>query len=564
MSLKWWQKVVFYQIYPRSFADGNGDGIGDFIGITNKLDYLASLGIGGIWLSPHYPSPMHDCGYDISDYQAVAPEYGALEDFKVFLSEAHQRGIRVILDLVLNHTSNEHAWFKAACSSREDPHHDWYVWGEPNNWQSPFGGSAWEYVPSVDRYYYHYFLVEQPDLNWDNPAVKEAMFNAARFWLDLGVDGFRLDAIGTLFEHPDRPDNEVGMSFIEMGKKWQEARTEAERTEMVKIFEEMFKYQVNQPGVHAVMKELRAVLDEYDGDRMLVGEDDNLAYHGNGQDELQMVFNFPLMRTGCLTPTWIRQNQAERLAGLAAISPHAWPCNTLGNHDSSRVFSQFGDGEHNLELARLSLATVLTLKGTPFLYNGEEIGMADHLLTDIDQFQDKMAVWAYQAMISEAQLPVEQAMEHAAKMTRDKGRTPLHWENAPHAGFCPADVSPWLPVHKNFSAGVNVADQEADPNSLLNFYRNLISLRNNTPALVSGGYKPLQEEADDYLAFLREIPNQQVLVVLSFSADSVPAKLDELADRKTRLLFSSVGRGQPDSLKSLALHPFEILIAELI
>src|SRR6188474_2517574 len=291
-ELKWWQTAVFYQIYPRSFADGNGDGIGDFKGIIQKLDHLSDLGVDAIWLSPHFPSPNWDCGYDISDYTNVAPEYGTLEDFKSFLAEAHKRSMRVILDLVLNHTSDEHPWFLESRSSRDNPKSDWYIWMDsprtagagvrvpPNNWQSCFDGDAWTYAPERDQYYYHYFMKQQPDLNWHNPDVKKAMWNAVRFWLDLGVDGYRLDAIGTIYEDPDLTPHEVPLDLTGLRTVTDLAQTPAQKKRALKYWHDMFKNQWAQPGLHELMKELRLVLGEYDG-RMLVGEDDNIDYMGN-------------------------------------------------------------------------------------------------------------------------------------------------------------------------------------------------------------------------------------------------------------------------------------------
>jgi len=567
-ALKWWQKAVFYQIYPRSFADGNGDGIGDLPGIIGKLDYLQRLGIDAIWLSPHYPSPLFDCGYDISDYTGVAPEYGTLDDFRRFLDEAHRRGIRVILDLVLNHTSDQHPWFLESASSRDNPKADWYVWrdgkagGPPNNWQSTFGGSAWEYVPARDQYYYHYFFKQQPDLNWRNPQVKEAMFRAARFWLDMGVDGFRLDAIGTIFEHPAMPDHPVPMTIGQLRHLDESAQTPEQRAECARLWDAMFQYQHSQPEVHDLMRELRALVDTYDGDRVLVGEDDNLAYHGDGTDELHMVFNFPLMRTERLTPAWVRKNQRERLSALARISPDAWPCNTLGNHDSPRVYNRFGDGIHDAELARLHLVLLLTLRGTPFLYNGEEIGMTDLMLTDIRQFRDVLGIWFYQAQVEELGVPPAIALERAARLTRDKCRTPMQWAHAPNSGFCPAEVEPWLPVNPNYADGVNVAEQDEDPASLLNFYRRALHLRRETPALVEGDYVPLNTRAQDYLAFLRRTEGQTCLVVLNFSA----RRLTLHATGEARVLLASRAAGDDLAARplrpgaKLAILPYEALV----
>jgi alpha-glucosidase len=564
-SLKWWGSAVFYQIYPRSFADGNGDGIGDFPGMTAKLDYLRDLGVDAVWLSPHFPSPQADCGYDISDYTGVAPEYGTLEDFTTFLREAHARGMRVILDLVLNHTSDQHPWFLESRSSRDNPKRDWYVWadgkdgGPPNNWVSIFSGSAWQLDEATGQYYYHYFLKEQPDLNWRNPEVKRAMWDAVRFWLDLGADGFRLDAIATIFEHPDLPDHTATMSQVELFQAFEAAQTDAERQELVKEFEKLMDYQVQQPGVHELMQELRTLLDEYPGDRVLVGEDEDIAYHGAGDDELHLVFNFPLMRAQRLTPAHVRANQAVR---LAALPPGAWPCNTLGNHDAPRVWSRYGDGEHDADLARLHLALVLTLKGTPFLYNGEEIGMADLELTELGQIRDAMALVTYRTMTEALGVPPDQALKEVLRFTRDRCRTPMQWADAPNAGFSPAGVTTWLPVNPNYAQGVNVAAQVGDHASLLSFYRRLIAVRRATPAILAGEYQALHEEAEEYIAFTRSSAAQTV-VALNFS-DQARTLEFALAQPRAQLLFSSTPRPSAiDSLARVELAPFEVYIAVL-
>ena len=568
-NLKWWQTAVFYQIYPRSFADGNGDGIGDFKGITEKLDYLKDLGVDAIWLSPHFPSPNWDCGYDVSDYENVAPEYGTLNEFKVFLVEAHERNMRVILDLVLNHTSDEHQWFLESKSSRDNPKADWYVWADtpPNNWQSCFDGDAWTYVPERDQYYYHYFMKQQPDLNWHNPAVKNAMWQAVRFWLDLGVDGYRLDAIGTIYEDPQLTPHNVPMNLAELRRFSDLAKTPKENKLKEKYWYDMFKNQWGQAGLHELMKELRAILDEYPGDRMLVGEDDNIAFHGDGADELHLVFNFPLMRAERLTPSHIRRNQKERLTQLEALPTKAWACNTLGNHDSSRVHTRFGDKQHDADLSRLHAALVLTLKGTPFLYNGEEIGMTDYMLSEISQVKDTMGSWYYHAIVTDMGVHPEEAMQRTAAMTRDKNRTPMQWTNSPNAGFSPADVKTWLPINPNYKAGINVKDQLHNPNSLLNYYKRLLRVRKDTPALMEGEYLPLQNTAKEHFTFLRTSSEQIVLVVLNFSEN--PLDLDfsrtkEIKGHSLRVLFSSGVRANTDlSPKKLRIAAFEVFIAEV-
>ena len=567
MTLKWWQKAVFYQIYPRSFADGNADGIGDFRGMTEKLDYLKDLGVDAIWLSPHFPSPNWDCGYDISDYCDVAPEYGSLDDFKNFLHEAHSRDMRVILDLVLNHTSDQHPWFLESKSSRDNPKADWYVWVDspPNNWQSCFDGEAWTYAPERKQYYYHYFMRQQPDLNWHNPQVIGAMWAAVRFWLDLGVDGYRLDAIGTIFEDPQLTSHDVPLDLAGLRHLSDLAKTPEEKETVGKYWHEMFKHQWGQPGVHDLMKQLRAILDEYPGERVLVGEDDNPEYMGDGANELNMVFNFPLMRTdNPLMPAWIRQNQKERLAALAKISAEAWPCNTFGNHDSSRVYSHYADGTHDAERARLALAITLTLKGTPFLYNGEEIGMTDYPVSDPNRMRDTMATWYYQRLVDDLKVEPIEAARRAASSSRDRVRTPMQWSNSANAGFSPSSVETWLPVNPNYSEGINVRDQHADPLSLWHFYKRMLRMRKTTPALIEGDYKPVHEKADDYLAFLRRTPQQAVLVVLSFSQQRQVLSFSSLPYKTAHTIFSSAGRSKADeNLKEIHLGAFEIFIAEV-
>ncbi len=565
-TLKWWQTALFYQIYPRSFADGNGDGIGDFKGITEKLDYLKDLGIEGIWLSPHFPSPNWDCGYDVSDYCNVAPEYGSLADFKNFLAEAHARNMKVILDLVLNHTSDEHPWFLESKSSRDNPKADWYVWADtpPNNWQSCFDGEAWTYAPERDQYYYHYFMKQQPDLNWRNPAVKQAMWDAVRFWLDLGVDGYRLDALGTIYEDPALTPHTVPMNLAELRRFSETAKTPEEKALAEKYWFDMFKNQWGGPQLHDLMKELRSVIDEYDGDRMLVGEDDNIDYMGDGNNELHLVFNFPLMRTEKITPAHIRKNQKERTARLDKLPTRGWACNTLGNHDCSRVYTRFGDGLHDAELARVNAALVLTLRGTPFFYNGEEIGMTDTPITDPAKLRDTMASWYYQQLVEELNIDPAEAAQRAGEMTRDKNRTPMHWNNSANGGFSPVNVETWLPVNPNYAEGVNVRDQHDNPDSLLNYYKKLIRVRKQTPVLVAGEYKPVHEKSQDYFAFLRYTSEQTVLVVLNYSPEHHELKFNLAGKKTAHILFSSAGRSKKDeALTHLSLGAFEVLIAEL-
>lgn len=520
-SSEWWKSAVFYQIYPRSFADGNGDGMGDFLGMINKLDYLKDLGVDAVWLSPHYPSPYVDCGYDISDYEAVAPEYGTLEDFKRFLDGLHQRGMYLVLDMVLNHTSDQHPWFIESRSSLDNPKRDWYVWKKgndgkaPNNWSSTFGGSAWELDEKTGEYYYHFFFKEQPDLNWKNPEVKKAMFDSVRFWLDMGVDGFRLDAIGTIFEDERYLDHPEKQTLEELEAQYLRTLLENKSADSImQSWDRMFQYQHDMPGVHDLMSELRQVIDEYD-QRVLIGETDELAFYGNGEDELHLVFNFPLMKTPKITADHVRQNQKVRFTGMPK---NAWPCNTLGNHDSPRMYNNFGDGEHDEQIARLNLTLLLTMKGTPFLYNGEEIGMTDYLGIQMEEFRDPLG--NYYAEVSQ-QVPgfgVKEATRVGAEHGRDKCRTPMQWSGAANSGFSPRDTKPWLPLNPDFEHGINVADQVNNANSLWHYYRKLLHLRKAIPALQLGSYVELNGFPKEVLAYERKLGSSKVLVILNFTA----------------------------------------------
>lgn len=565
MQNPWWQEAVFYQIYPRSFADGNGDGIGDIEGIIQSLDYLQWLGVDAIWLSPHYPSPQVDCGYDVADYYGVAPEYGTLEDFKRLLGEMKRRNMRLILDLVLNHTSDQHPWFIESRSSRENPRRDWYIWregrngGPPNDWYSTFGGSAWTWDATTRMYYYHFFFKEQPDLNWRNPEVKAAMFDVVRYWLDMGVDGFRLDAVGTIFEDPNLPPHGKEYGIDDLYVMLRKARTQEEQEQVRQLFDQLVRFQVDLPEVHDLMRTLRGVVDEFP-DKVLVGESEEIAFYGNGQDELHLVFNFPLMRTRRITPQWVLRNQHERLGAMPA---GAWPCNTLGNHDTSRLRSAFGDGVNDEGLMRVLAALVLTLKGTPFLYNGEEIGMTDYLFTDVTRFRDPLALRAYDLEIRLLGASPTEAARYAAAYGRDKCRTPMQWRNTPNAGFCSEHVTPWLPVNPNYRDGINVADQERVCDSLLHFYRDLLHFRRQCPALRRGDFQPLSEEDKDYLLFLRSTPEQTCLVGLNFSAH--PQEVVLPAEWKgVRCWFSSHSASGVVSWRSLTLAPFEVWIGEIL
>jgi alpha-glucosidase len=471
-----------YQIYPRSFQDANGDGIGDLPGIGARLDYLADLGIDAIWISPIYPSPMADFGYDVSDYCAVDPIFGTLEDFDQLVAAAHARGLKLILDYVPNHTSDQHPWFIESRSSREAGRRDWYIWRDagpdgapPSNWLSEFGGSAWTWDDATGQYYYHAYLKEQPDLNWRHPDVRQAMLDVLRFWLDRGVDGFRVDAIHHLIEDEQLRDNPPNPD-------WQDGMSPARRVLRART--------MDQPEVHDAIAAMRRVADGYD-DRVLIGEahlpfDRLMAYYGVDLSGFQLPFNFHLI----FTP-WQPSAIASLIAAYEAALPEGgWPNWVLGNHDRSRVASRLGPRQ-----ARVAAMLLLTLRGTPTIYEGEEIGMTDVPIPP-DRVQDP---W-------ERNVP-------GLGLGRDPARTPMQWDATAHAGFSTAE--PWLPVAADH-AKINVAAQAADPRSMLALYRALIRLRRTEPALSIGGYQLVSAD-ESALVYERRHEGKRLLVVLNMT-----------------------------------------------
>lgn len=489
----WWKRGPIYEIYLRSFADANGDGVGDLAGITSRLDYLNdgtpnSLGVDAIWITPFYPSPMFDFGYDVSDYCGVDPLFGSMSDFDLLLAEAHKRGIRVIIDMVFNHTSHRHPWFIESRSSRDNPRSDWYIWRDksalgrrPNNWKSVFGGPAWAWEEARQQYYLHLFLKEQPDLNWRNPEVRRAIHNVVRFWLDRGVDGLRLDVINLIFKHAELRDNP--------------RRFGRRPYEMLRHI-----YDQDQPETHEALRELRSLIDGY-GERMMVGEisldppqDARVAasYYGCN-DELNLAFNFSF--SSC--PWNARAFRSEIDKWERALPPNAWPNYVLSNHDLPRHIQRFGRGELARDRARVAAMMLLTLRGTPFLYYGEEIGMSN----------GSVPRWRMQDPVGKRYWPLHPG--------RDEERTPMQWDASPGAGFTTGPHL-WLPLAGDFRA-VNVQNQLHDPGSLLSLYRRLIWLRKSTPALISGSYRPEDGVPDDCLVYRRETETQRLLIALNFA-----------------------------------------------
>jgi alpha-glucosidase len=555
---EWWKEAVFYQVYLRSFADSNNDGIGDLPGLYQKIPYLVDLGVDAIWLSPHYPSPMFDCGYDVADYTAVAGDYGTLDDFRSVLEELHQHGIRLVLDLVLNHTSDQHSWFLESRSSRDHPRRDWYIWRDgkdgnpPNNWYSWFGGSAWDYDPRTGQYYYHFFFKQQPDLNWRNPQVKEALFRAARFWLDMGVDGFRLDALGMLYETEELLDHKAQLTQEELYRLWGTATGSTARRKAARESNRMFAHQMDLAETVDLLKELRQLVAEYPG-RVLLGETEKPEYHGSQLDALHLLFNFPLLRLRRLTPSAVRHNQA---VWHSELPPGAWPCFTLGNHDTSRLATRYGSGS-----TRTAAALLLTLKGTPVLYYGDEIGQKDVALESMHQIHDNLALWAYTMEQSILGAAPRAAFEHAAAVSRDPCRGLMQWTSAPNHGFCSPEVNPWRTPQSEDQSCVSL--QEDDPGSLLNLYRTLIRIRKQTAALLHGEYMPIPAPGG-ILAFLRRAPEQACLVAMNMAGKKRRIETDWPVTRPIFLYNALVERAtSPQQKTRITLESDGLLIYEL-
>jgi len=492
----WWRHGIFYQIYPRSFQDSDADGVGDIKGIVDRLPYLRALGVDAVWLSPIFPSPMADFGYDISDYTGIDPLFGTMEDFDALASAAHAGGLKLILDLVPNHTSDQHPWFTESRASRDNTKRDWYIWrdpaadgGPPNNWMSEFGGSAWEYDAATGQYYYHAFLGQQPDLNWRNAAVREAIYDVMRFWLRKGVDGFRVDVIWHLIKDQEFRDNPPNPHFRDGRPPHEQILT---------------RYSTDQPEVHEVIAEMRRVVDAF-GARVLIGEvylplHRLVAYYGNDLLGAQMPFNFALLST-----LWSARSIEKIIADYErALPPGAWPNWVLGNHDRPRVASRVGR-----EQARVAAMLLLTLRGTPTLYYGDEIGMRQVAIAP-DQVRD----------------PFEKNVPGIG-VGRDGCRTPMQWDATPYAGF--STSPPWLPVADDF-LHENVVNLDADARSILNLYRALIGLRRKLPQLMSGDYVPIAAEGD-LLLYRRQSEGEAVVIALNLGAEPVsiasePAGLD--------------------------------------
>lgn len=544
----WWKGAVLYEIYPRSFQDSNNDGIGDLNGITQRLDYLKTLGVDAIWLSPIYPSPQIDFGYDISNYVDIDPQYGTLKDFDRLVAEAKKRDIRIIMDLVLNHTSDKHPWFIASRSSKTDPKRNWYMWRDPkapgqppNNWQSIFGHSAWEFDQKTNQYYYHKFYIQQPDLNWDNPQVRKAMYDVERFWINRGVSGFRLDAITTLFEDPQLRDDAV--------------KKDANGQPIINAFGDQSLDDAmtnNLPKVHDVLRELRLVADSYKGrDVVLIGEtylksiDDLKKMYGVKNDELQLPMDMQVGFINKLDVNLFRQRIDEVQNGVNGNEPMI----IFDNHDNPR-WDRYGDGTHDQDIGRVIATILFATRGTALFYYGDEIGMVTTPPTRKEDVKDPIGLTGW---------PKEKG--------RDGERTPMQWDDGPNAGFTADGVKPWLPIPSSYKT-VNVKNQVMEFNSMLNWYKQLIGLRRSVPALRDGKNIMLNTGDSNVLSWLRQTPGQPAVVVAcNFTAQPQKVSFDlssqGITGKQAKTLMKTPGSGDPSSLDNVHLPPFGVYMGQV-
>ena len=551
MKKTWWKESVIYQIYPRSFMDSNGDGIGDLKGITSKLDYLKELGIDVIWLSPVYQSPNDDNGYDISDYQAIMEEFGTMEDFDEMLSQAHERGIKIVMDLVVNHTSDEHRWFVESRKAEDTPYRDYYIWREgkegnqpPNNWGSCFGGSAWKYDEERQMYFLHLFSPKQPDLNWDNPTVRQEVFDMMTWWCEKGIDGFRMDVISMISKTKDMPDGEVHGLYGDFGP-----------------------YCVHGPHVHDYLKEMNEkVLSRYD--IMTVGETSGVTveeakkYAGEDSHELNMVFQFEHVdghgKYGKWTDEKMPLPELKRIMSRwqTELYGKAWNSLFWDNHDQPRVVSRFGnDSPEYRERSAKMLATCLhMMQGTPYIYQGEELGMTNYPFASMDEFRDIESINAYKEWCESGRVSHEEFWPCLKLISRDNARTPVQWDDTENAGFTTG--TPWITVNPNYKK-INAAAELKDPSSVFHYYQKLIALRKQYPIIVYGKYELLLPEDENLFVFTRELDDEKLLVVCNFSEQKQNFTVPERF-RGAKCLISNVERSYDE--KDIVLEPYEAFV----
>lgn len=553
MEKRWWKESIVYQIYPRSFKDSNGDGIGDLNGITEKMDYLQKLGINVLWLSPVYQSPNDDNGYDISDYQAIMDEFGTMEDFDRMLAAAHEHGIKLVMDLVVNHTSDEHPWFIESQKSVDNPYRDYYIWRpgkdgkEPNNWGSCFSGPAWKYDEKTDMYYLHLFSKKQPDLNWDNPKVRQEVFDMMNWWLDKGVDGFRMDVISLISKKPDLPDGPVGINGYAS-----------------------FNEPANGPHVHEYLQEMREkVLNN--ADTITVGEcsgvtlEEAKKYARSDEKELNMVFQFEHMDVDADgSNKWtdkkmdLRDMKEVLTKWQKGLEEIAWNSLFWENHDQPRSVSRFGnDSSQYRELSAKMLATCLhMMQGTPYVYQGQELGMTNVPFHSVEDFRDLDSINAYHELVEDQKVfSKEEMMRYLRYKSRDNARTPFQWDDSENAGFTTG--TPWIMVNPNYKE-INAKAELADPNSVFYYYQKLIQLRKEKEIIVYGTYDLLLPESEELYVYTRTLGEEKLLVVCNFSENEVELDIPEEFRKGSYLISNYETRPVENTMKLRAYESFVV------
>lgn len=555
MEKKWWKESVVYQIYPRSFCDSNGDGIGDLNGITGKLDYLKELGIDVIWLSPVYKSPNDDNGYDISDYQAIMDEFGTMEDFDRMLATAHEKGIKIMMDLVVNHTSDEHKWFIESRKSTDNPYRDYYIWRPakedgslPNNWGSCFSGPAWEYDKTTDMYFLHLFSKKQPDLNWDNPAVRQEVFDMMNWWLKKGVDGFRMDVISLISKEPGLPDKEPGINGYAT-----------------------FNVSANGPHVHEYLQEMRQKALN-NADTITVGEcsgvtlEEAKKYARSDEKELNMVFQFEHMdvdsdeKAGKWTTRKMDLRNLKKILtrwqkGLQDI---AWNSLYWENHDQPRSVSRFGnDSDEYREISAKMLATCIhMMQGTPYVYQGEELGMTNCPFNTLDNFRDLESINAFHELTEQGKMTEEDMMAAISYKGRDNARTPMQWDSSAYAGFSTA--KPWIMVNPNYTK-INARDQVNREDSVFKYYQKLIKLRHESELIVYGTYDLILDDDKDIYAYIRTLGDEKLIVYCNFSENTREVELpEEFTNGKVLISNYNDVKVNP----KITLRPYEAIVIQ--
>ncbi len=562
MQKQWWKECVVYQIYPRSFFDSNGDGIGDLRGIIHKLDYLKKLGVDVVWLSPVYKSPNDDNGYDISDYQDIMPEFGSLADWQEMLEEMHRRGIKLVMDLVVNHTSDEHAWFVESRKSKDNPYRDYYIWRpgvnghEPNNWRSRFSGSAWQYDPATGEYFLHVFSKKQPDLNWENPKVRQAVYAMMHWWLKKGVDGFRMDVINMLSKVPGLPDAPVLLPG-----RYQNAGM----------------YYINGPRLLEYLNEMKQeVLSHYDiltvGETPGVTTQNAIAITNQDHGFLNMLFQFEHMSIDAdpraasarhsLVPWKLADLKRITTRWQVDLEGQGWNSNYLDNHDQPRQVSRFGnDGPYRVASAKLLGTFLHMLQGTPYIYQGEEFGMTNVAYPSIKDYNDIQTVNMYHELVDEQGQDPAAVLAIIHAKSRDNARTPVQWDATPQAGF--TSGTPWLKVNPNYPT-INAAQALSDPDSIFYYYQKLIQLRKSVPAVVYGSYALLLPDHPHIYAFTRTLENDRLLVILNFSAEQPVFTLPADIQYTTKdLLIANYPIDPASEIRQFTLRPYEARVYRL-